>query len=200
MVVPSSSGASDILSQSLATQLAAYPGPVSRIEKLETHISWLFLAGDFPYKVKKPVDLGFVNFTTLERRRHFCEEELKLNRRLAPDLYLDVLAITGTVEHPQIGGTGTPIEYCVRMRRFPQELLLSRIVAEGKLRSEHVDHLARQVPDFQARIPTPEPASRFGTPETVAEPIRANFEHLDRPENAESADLIERLRGWCEGE
>src|ERR1700722_7296919 len=122
MVVPSSSGASDILSQSLATQLAAYPGPVSRIEKLETHISWLFLAGGFAYKVKKPVDLGFVNFMTIERRRPFCDEERKLNLRLAPDLYLDVLAITGSVKHPQIRGTGTPIEDCARMRRFPQEL------------------------------------------------------------------------------
>ena len=79
-----SPSASDILSRSLATQPAAYPGSVSRIELLETHISWVFLAGDFAYKLKKPVDLGFVNFSTLERRRHFCDEELRLNRRLAP--------------------------------------------------------------------------------------------------------------------
>jgi uncharacterized protein len=188
------------LSRSLATQPAAYPGSVSRIEMLETHISWVFLAGDFAYKLKKPVDLGFVDFSTLERRRHFCDEELRLNRRLAPDLYLDVLPITGTAENPRIGGTGTPIEYCVRMRRFQQERLLSRLVAEGKLLPEHVDHLARQVAEFHARIPAAEPASRFGSPEAVAEPIRANFEHLDRPENAEADDLIERLREWCERE
>lgn len=113
-LLPSPS-ASDILSRSLATQRAAYPGTVSRIERLKTHISWVFLAGDCAYKLKRPVDLGFVNFSTLERRRHFCEEELRLNRRLAPDLYLDVLPIAGTAENPLIGGTGTPIEYCVRM-------------------------------------------------------------------------------------
>jgi uncharacterized protein len=200
MVVPPSSPASDILSRSLATQPAAYPGHVSRIEMLETHISWLFLAGEFAYKVKKPVDLGFVNFSTLERRRHFCEEELKLNRRLAPDLYLDVLPITGTAENPRIGGTGTPIDYCVRMRRFPQERLLSRLVAAGKLLPEHVDNLARQVAEFHATIPTADSASRFGSPEAVAEPIRANFAHLTRPENAGVVDLIERLRSWCEHE
>jgi hypothetical protein len=200
MIVPSSPPSPDILSRSLATQPAAYPERVSRIEMLETHISWIFLAGEFAYKVKKPLDLGFVNFSTLERRRHFCEEELRLNRRLAPDLYLDVLPIGGTAENPRIGGTGTPIDYCVRMRRFPQERLLSQLVAAGELRPEHVDNLARQVAEFHARIPTAEPASRFGTPETVAEPIRANFARLDRPENAESAELIKRLREWCERE
>ena len=111
-----------------------------------------------------------------------------------------MLPIAGTAENPRIGGTGTPIEYCVRMRCFPQERLLSRLVAEGKLVPEHMDHLARQVAEFHARIPTAEPASRFGSPEAVAEPIRANFEHLDRPENAQVADLIERLRSWCENE
>ncbi len=191
---------SEVLSRSLAAQSAAYPGSVSWIELLETHISWVFLAGDFAYKVKKPVDLGFVNFSTRERRRHFCEEELRLNRRLAPDLYLDVLPIAGTAENPRIGGAGTPIEYCVRMRRFPQEWLLSRLVAEGKLLPEHVDHLARQVAEFHARIPRAEPVSRYGSPEAVAEPIRANFEHLDRPENADVVDLITRLRSWCENE
>jgi uncharacterized protein len=198
-LLPSPS-ASDILTRSLATQPAAYPGSVSRIELLETHISWVFLAGDFAYKLKKPVDLGFVNFSTLERRRHFCDEELRLNRRLAPDLYLDVLPIGGTAENPRIGGRGTPIEYCVRMKRFQQERLLSRLVAEGKLLPEHVDLLARQVAEFHARVPVAERASRFGSPEAVAEPIRANFAHLDRPENAEAADRIERLRSWSENE
>jgi uncharacterized protein len=186
------------LSRSLATHAAAYPEPVSRIEMLETHISWVFLAGEFAYKVKKPVDLGFVDFSTLERRRHFCEEELRLNRRLAPDLYLDVLPIAGSAESPRIGGEGAAIEYCVRMRRFEQERLLSRLVAEGELLPRQIDSLARQVAEFHARIPVAEPASRFGTPEAVAEPMRANFAHLDRPENEEVIKLVERLRSWTE--
>ena len=188
------------LSRSLATQAAAYPGPVSRIEMLETHISWVFLAAEFAYKVKKPVDLGFVNFSTLERRRQFCDEELRLNRRLAPELYLDVLPIAGSAESPRIGGEGAAIEYCVRMRRFEQDRLLSRLVAEGKLLPRHIDSLARQVAEFHARIPVAEPASRFGTPEAVAEPMRANFAHLDRLENAAANELVERLRSWTEQE
>ena len=188
------------LSQSLATQTAAYPGSVSRIELHETHISWVFLAGEFAYKLKKPVDLGFVDFTTLERRHLFCEEELRLNRRLAPDLYLDVVPITGTAESPRIGGQGTAIEYCVRMRRFPDDRLLSRLVAAGELLPRHIDALARQVAEFHARIPVAEPASRFGTPDSVAEPMRANFSHLDRLDSPEAAALVERLSAWTEGE
>ena len=97
---------------------APYPHSVTKIELIETHISWVFLAGNFAYKLKKPVNLGFVDFSTLERRRFFCEEELRLNRRLAPQLYVDVLPITGSPAAPQIGGQGTPYEFCVRMRQF----------------------------------------------------------------------------------
>jgi uncharacterized protein len=191
---------SSVLVRSLATRLAAYPGVVTRIELLETHISWVFLAGEGAYKVKKPVDLGFVDFSTLERRRQFCEEELRLNRRLAPNLYLDVLPITGSPEAPRIGGEGTAIEYCVHMRRFEQEKLLSRLVAAGELLPRQIDALARQVAEFHAGIPIAKPASWFGTPEAVAEPIRANFTHLDRVEEGEVKELVERLRGWCERE
>jgi aminoglycoside phosphotransferase family enzyme/predicted kinase len=187
------------LSRSLATQTAAYPASVARIELHETHISWVFVAGEFAYKLKKPVDLGFVDFTTLERRRRFCEEELRLNRRLAPDLYLDVLPVTGSAESPRIGGEGTAIEYCVRMRRFEQERLLSRLIVEGKLLPRHIDALARQVAEFHAQIPVAEPSSRFGMPEAAAEPMRANFSHLDRVDN-QTRELVERLSAWTEAE
>ena len=189
-----------VLAQSLATQTAAYPDSVSRIEMLETHISWVFLAGEFAYKVKKPVDLGFVDFTTLERRRLFCEEELRLNRRLAPQLYLDVLPITGSTESPLIGGSGEAIEYCVQMLRFDQKDLLSRLVTTKELQPRHIDALARRVAEFHAEIPTAKAGAWFGTPEAVAAPIRANFSHLDGTENAAVKDQVERLRAWCERE
>jgi uncharacterized protein len=179
---------------------APYLHAVAKVDLLETHISWVFLAGDFAYKIKKPVDLGFVDFSTLERRRFFCEEELRLNRRLAADLYLDVLPITGSPDAPQIGGEGTPFEFCVRMRRFEQSCLLSRLVAAGKLLPRHIDALARQVSEFHARTPVADPSSRFGTPEAVAEPIRANFLHLDHFEDVADATIVERLKSWCEAE
>jgi uncharacterized protein len=187
------------LIQSLQTA-AAFPHPVTSIELHETHISWVVLTGPFAYKIKKPVNLGFVDFTSLSRRRFFCEEELRLNRRLAPDLYLDVLPICGTHRSPRIGGTGTPLEWCVRMRQFDQDCLLTRIVSRGLLDPRQIDALARQIAEFHAKIPVAAPDGPFGTPAAVAEPIRANFEHLDRLDSPAERDLVRRLLQGCETE
>ena len=100
----------------------AYNHPVDKIELLETHISWVILTGDFAYKIKKPVDFGFLDFSTLEKRRHFCEEELRLNRRFAAKLYLEVVSITGSEDQPRIDGDGEVLEYAVKMRQFPSVL------------------------------------------------------------------------------
>jgi aminoglycoside phosphotransferase family enzyme len=97
----------------------AYNHPVRQIRLLETHISWVILTGEYAYKLKKPVNLGFLDFSTLERRQLYCQEEIRLNRRLAPEAYLGVVPITGTAEAPSIGGTGSPIEFAVQMREFP---------------------------------------------------------------------------------
>src|SRR5678815_2055 len=107
---------------------AIYPHEVDRVELVETHISWVFLAGERVYKVKKPVNLGFLDFTTLARRRHFCHEEVRLNRRLAPDVYLDVMDIKGTRRAPRFGGAGRAIEVAVLMRRLPAERMLESLV------------------------------------------------------------------------
>jgi len=106
---------------------------------VETHISFVLLDGTFAYKIKKAVDLDFLDFTTLPARRFFCDEELRLNRRLAPSLYLDVVAITGTPDAPVVGGEGTAIEYAVKMRQFDQDGLLSRVLARGELTPARVD-------------------------------------------------------------
>jgi aminoglycoside phosphotransferase family enzyme len=144
---------------------AAYDHPAAGVCVIETHISRVFLAGEYAYKVKKPVSLGFADFSTLERRRHFCEEEVRLNRRLAPDLYLGVAPITGTTGAIRVGGDGEPIEYAIRMRRFPQEALLGRVLDRGELRPEHIDALAAEIASFHARIPAAPPGSSFGIPD-----------------------------------
>jgi uncharacterized protein len=95
----------------------------TRVDLIETHISYVLLTGQFAYKIKKAVELGFLDFRSLAARRRDCEEELRLNRRLAPKLYLDVVGITGSVEAPVLGGTGPVIEYAVKMREFSQEAL-----------------------------------------------------------------------------
>src|SRR6187455_2612816 len=114
------------------TNPRCYPHLVDCVTVIETHISWVLLTGDFAYKIKKPVNLGFLDFTTLESRRRYCEEELRLNRRLAPELYLEVVAITGTPQRPLIGGSGPAIEYAVKMKEFPQSALLDNALASGE--------------------------------------------------------------------
>ena len=132
------------------TASRCYPHPVSSVSVIETHISWVLLTGGYAYKIKKPVNLGFLDFTTLASRRHYCGEELRLNRRLAPELYLEVVAITGTPQHPLIGGSGPAIEYAVKMKEFPQSALLGNALARGKLDRGTVEKLARKIADFHA--------------------------------------------------
>src|SRR5512145_650742 len=115
--------AHDRLIQAL-TDRSVYEHPTTEITVLQTHISWVVLTGLFAYKIKKPINLGFVDFSTLAKRRFFCQEELRLNRRLAPQLYLDVIAISGTPEQPRLHAQSAPIEYAVKMVQFAQETLL----------------------------------------------------------------------------
>ncbi|MGB7423128.1 MAG: aminoglycoside phosphotransferase, partial [Comamonas sp.] len=112
---------------------------------IETHISWVLLAGDDAWKIKKPLKLDFLDFSTLEQRHAACLEELRINRRTAPGLYLDVVPITGSVRAPRIGGNGPVLEWAVHMRRFPADAELTRIAAEGRVRTSHIDALARRV-------------------------------------------------------
>jgi aminoglycoside phosphotransferase family enzyme len=110
----------------------AYLHAVDTVDVRQTHISAVFLAGPYAYKVKKPVNLGFLDFTTLERRRHFCEEEVRLNRRLAPGVYLGVVRITRTTAGLRIEGEGDAIEWAVKMQRLPEEAtLLERLRRDG---------------------------------------------------------------------
>ncbi|MDI1271799.1 MAG: AAA family ATPase [Polaromonas sp.] len=122
-------------------------------ELVETHISWVLLAADTAYKIKKPVHLPFVDYSSLQARRHFCEEEVRLNRRLAPGLYLDVTDITGTPASPDIDGAGPVLEYAVRMRRFPPGALFSERIAAGTLENKDVDQLAALLADFHEGAP-----------------------------------------------
>ena len=114
-----------------------FPHPVGRFELIETHISWILLTGSFAYKIKKPVDLGFLNFSSLALRKFYCEEELRLNRRLAPQLYLEVLPIGGSVEQPSLGEGKTAIEYAVKMKQFSQDAQLDLVLQRGELKQSH---------------------------------------------------------------
>ena len=116
----------------LITRLTgAFPGALPHV--VQTHISSVILAGEFAYKIKRPVRLSFLDFSTLALRHHFCQEELRINRRLAPQLYLDVLPITGSVEAPVIDGPGEPVEYVLRMRRFATDDEFRELARAGRL-------------------------------------------------------------------
>lgn len=180
---------------------AAYPHPVSTIRVIETHISAVLLTGEFAYKLKKPLDMGFLDFSTLARRKHFCEEEIRLNRRLAPDLYLDSLAVTGSPESPVIGGSGTPIEYLVRMRQFDPDQQLDQLLARGELTAAHIDALIARIAAFHAQTAQVDLASPLGQPEAVFAPMQQNFDQLhpliDQPTRRAQ---LERLERWTRAE
>lgn len=169
---------------------------------LETHISWVLLDGEFAWKLKKPVKLEFADFSTLQRREHFCHEELRLNRRLAPDLYLDVVPVTGTTAAPILEGQGTPIDFAVKMRRFPQEQLLAHVLTRNELTPEHIDGLAETVADFHQRIDVAGGESEFGSPASIEGPIRENFdyfaEHLTSPDRRAALQSLQEqtTRRW----
>jgi uncharacterized protein len=120
---------------------------------IETHISWVLLVGDTAYKLKKPVRLPFVDYSSLERRHHFCEEEVRLNRRLAAGLYLGVSRVSGPPHAPDIDGPGDTLDYAVRMRRFPQEALFSAQAAAGTLNEADVDRFAQRLAAFHEGAP-----------------------------------------------
>lgn len=174
-----------------------YDHPVERVELVETHISWVLLAGEYVYKVKKPVDLGFLDFSTLDKRRFCCEEELRLNRRLVPELYLAVVPITGTPAAPRLYGPGAPIEYAVKIRRFAREQELDRLAKRGELRPGHIDDLVATLAAFHRRVAVAGPDSPYGTPEAVTRPVAENFSQITA--RLESPDpRLERLRTWSD--
>jgi hypothetical protein len=138
---------------------AAFPHPIVRLEVRETHISWVVLTGPFAYKIKKSVQFDFLDTSTLERRHHLCEEELRLNRRLASDLYVDVVPITRDAEGLRVGGQGQVLDYAVRMKQFDISQELPELLARSAVSSTEITDLGLRLADFHRQVPTA-PASR----------------------------------------
>jgi aminoglycoside phosphotransferase family enzyme/predicted kinase len=180
---------------------ARYPHAVGNITVIETHISFVLLTGTFAYKIKKSIDLGFLDFTTLAKRRFCCEEELRLNGRLAPRIYLETVAISGTAAEPRVGGEGEAIEYAVKMIEFPQENLLDRVLQRAALTPRHLDALAMTVAAFHDCVARVGPASEYGGPESVLAPVEQNFAQLRAlPGAAEDHETLETIEAWSSRE
>ena len=173
-----------------------YDHPIEKFEVVETHISLVLLTGSYVYKIKKPVNFGFLDFSTLEKRRHYCEEELRLNSRLAPHLYVDIVAITGSVDHPQLNGSGQVVEYAVRMRQFPQRAQLDLMLAAGQLGGDIIDRLADRVAMFHLEIDATEANQYFGDFDHIRQPMTENFSQISDavkdPSQKTGLDEIER--------
>ena len=182
----------------------AYPHPVERVELLETHISWVFLTGPYAYKLKKPVDFGFLDFSTPERREQFCREELRLNRRLSGDLYRDVLPLHGPPECAAFHGDGPVIDHAVRMRQFPQSALLPQVLARAELGDGLIDRFADDLARFQAEAAVAPVRGPHGSAEAVREPVLANVAALEASpllaEQPGSPERLQRLRQWADAE
>jgi aminoglycoside phosphotransferase family enzyme/predicted kinase len=157
---------------------AAYPRPARRVRLEETHISWVFLAGRYVYKVKKPVNFGFLDYSSLERRRQCCEREVELNRRLCPDAYLGVVPIVATANGVQVGGAGEPIEYAVMMRRLPAARMLDRLLRAGQVSEAMIEQVTKRIATFHADALRGPEIDRFGSVETVTANWDENFEQL----------------------
>ena len=181
------------LTQAMVTALAR----ILHAQVVETHISWVLLTRDLAYKIKKPVKLPFVDYATLDARRGFCEEEVRLNRRLAASLYIGVSRITGTHRLPEIDGPGPVLEYAVRMHRFPPGALFGERLAADQLQSADVDHLAALLGDFHRDAPRTAAANGFGSVESRRRVALAAL--AGATTEIEPHDLT-RLRDWLEAQ
>lgn len=154
-----------------------YPHAVKSVRVIETHISWVLLAGRYAYKIKKTLDLGFMNTSSLASRWQFCAEEIRLNSRLAPQIYLEVVAIGGSYAHPEWGAEPA-IEYAVKMRRFASSKTLDRLIQRGKLLPEQIDMLAIQLAYFHSGLPPAAPELTVGNSNIVQAAMSQNFSQL----------------------
>ena len=153
---------------------AAYPRP-GAVEVRQTHISAVFLVGDTAYKIRKPVNLGFVDFTTLDKRKHDCDEEVRLNRRLAPSVYRGVVPITIDDGRVKIGGSGEPVEWAVEMVRLPDDATLKELLARDEVKTAQIENIARRIAEFHRTAERGENVSRYGRFDVVAGNARENF-------------------------
>ena len=178
----------------------AYPGSPSRVTLMQTGNSLIFLVGRYVYKVKKPVSLGYLDYSTLEKRKFYCEREVTLNRRLCGDAYLGVYAIVQRAGRMVVGGEGEIIEYAIKMRYLPQERMLDYLLGKGKVSAEMIKAIARKMADFHKNAETSPTIDRYGTLEIVITNCEENFSRTERYiGSALSAETYKRLKSYTNG-
>lgn len=179
---------------------SALPDPTRFVAVVQTHISIVFVADAFVYKIKKPVNFGFLDFSTLERRQYYCHREVELNRRLSRDLYVDVLPVTLDGRSHTLRGTmGDPVDYAVRMRRIPDERLMKSLFARGEITDTHLRQIAEVVAGFHTGAATTSEIAAFGAPERFRINTDENFEQISRYIGITiSENQFRPLKDWTE--
>ena len=152
----------------------AYPHDAGKVELIQTHISFVFLTKNYVYKVKKAVNFGFLDFSTLDKRRTYCEKELEINRRLCPEMYLEVVPITKS-DIIKINGNGETIEYALKMKRLPQKRIMTLLLKAKKINKKTIDEIARIVAVFHSKAQTSTEISEFGSLKIIKTNWDENF-------------------------
>ena len=182
---------------------ALYDHPVNGFTVIETHISWVILTGNFAYKIKKPVNMDFLDFSTLDKRRLNCHREVRANQSLSPEIYLAVLPITGSIENPSFAGEGETIEYAILMREFNQQNLFTALLEHKKLTPHLIDELAILLAKFHTKASQKVPNPHLGTPEQIYEPVEQNFSQIRellKDRNHGAREQVDRLETWAHAE
>lgn len=182
-----------------------YPEPADRVELIQTHASWVLLAGEFVYKIKKPIDIPFLDYSTLARRRFCCQEELRLNCRFAPALYLGLVEITGTPEQPVLGmldvDTESGFEYAVKMKRFDEAGRLDHVCKRGALTPDHITQLAAAIIGFHQTAAVVPSSSPLRALESIREPALENITALQGfLLAADDQQVLHGLLRWTQAE
>jgi len=171
-----------------------YDHEVEDVKIFQTHISYVFLTGSYAYKIKKPVNFGFLDFSTLDKRKIFCEKELELNRRLCGDMYIDVLPVTMSEGGIELNGRGEVVEYTLKMKEFPQERIMDNMLERDEVTKEHIDRIARIMSDFYINTQTSDEINRYGSVDAIKFNWNENFEQteefMDKTIDREKFQLI----------
>jgi len=175
----------------------AYPTPPKKIELMQTQMSFVFLAASYVYKVKKPVNLGYLDYTTLEKRLFFCQREVELNQRLCPDAYLGVVPITRDKGNISLGGRGEVIEYAVKMRYLPQEKMMNVLLSKNQVSPEIVKGVAKKLAEFHRKAETSPAISQFGSLKAIKVNTEENFSQTEKYIGRTiSSEQFQRIRDY----
>ncbi len=176
---------------------AAYPEPPPEVELVQTQMSFIFLSGEYVYKVKKPVNLGYLDYTTLAKRRFYCQREVELNRRLCPEAYLGVLPVVRDGESFSLGGENEPVEYAVKMRYLPREAMMDVLLTRGKLSLPMLTGVAKKLAEFHRKAATGAAISAFGGLDTIVQNTEENFAQTEKYIGITiSRRKYERIKGY----